>query len=110
MGFSSVRVTEWASSGPPEYGDIEVLLRKQGLAYYGWSNSPGDRYPVHTHPYHKIIYVVDGSITLGLPDEGRSVTLAPGDRLDLPAGTAHDAVVGPQGVFCLEAHVSPDQV
>jgi hypothetical protein len=28
-----------------------------------------------------------------------------GDRLDLPAGTAHDAVVGPDGVTCLEAHV-----
>jgi hypothetical protein len=30
--------------------------------------------------------------------------LNPGDRLDLPAGTVHDAVVGPQGVVCLEAH------
>ena len=27
-----------------------------------------------------------------------------GDRLDLPAGTAHDAVVGADGVACLEAH------
>ena len=34
-----------------------------------------------------------------------AVDLAPGDRLDLPAGTRHDAVVGPGGVTCLEAHV-----
>ena len=30
----------------------------------------------------------------------------PGDRLDLPAGTRHDAVVGPDGVRCLEAHLA----
>ena len=36
---------------------------------------------------------------------GITVELAPGDRLDLPAGTSHDAVVGPDGVTCLEAHL-----
>ena len=34
-----------------------------------------------------------------------SVELATGDRLELPAGTRHDAVVGPAGVTCLEAHL-----
>ncbi len=33
------------------------------------------------------------------------VELRVGDRLDLPAGTSHDAVVGPDGVSCLEAHL-----
>jgi hypothetical protein len=28
-----------------------------------------------------------------------------GDRIDLPANTFHNAVVGPQGVTCLEAHL-----
>jgi hypothetical protein len=32
------------------------------------------------------------------------VALAPGDRLDLPAGTVHDAFGGADGVTCLEAH------
>ena len=31
--------------------------------------------------------------------------LGVGDRLDLPAGTRHDALVGPTGVTCLEAHM-----
>ena len=35
---------------------------------------------------------------------GKRIDLAPGDRLDLPAGTAHSAQVGPDGVTCLEAH------
>ena len=33
-----------------------------------------------------------------------TIDLEVGDRLDLPAGTRHDAVVGRDGVTCLEAH------
>jgi quercetin dioxygenase-like cupin family protein len=51
-----------------------------------------------------VIYVVRGSITFGLPQDGRAVTLRAGDRLDLPPGVVHDATVGPDGVLCLEAH------
>jgi quercetin dioxygenase-like cupin family protein len=74
----------------------------EGLAPYRWSNGPGDVYGAHTHPYDKVIYVVEGSITFGVP--GRQLELHPGDRLDLPAGTRHDARVGPDGVVCLEGH------
>jgi quercetin dioxygenase-like cupin family protein len=80
------------------------LFAAEGLRPYAWSNGPGDVYGAHHHAYHKAIYVVEGSITFGLPDEGRQVTLNMGDRLDLPAGVVHDAIVGLQGVVCLEAH------
>jgi hypothetical protein len=52
-----------------------------------------------------VLVVASGSITFGLPDLDRSTELTSGDRLDLPAGTRHDAVVGASGVICLEAHV-----
>ena len=39
------------------------------------------------------------------PTSAMPSTSWPGDRLDLPAGTSHDAVVGPDGVTCLEAHL-----
>jgi quercetin dioxygenase-like cupin family protein len=71
---------------------------------YRWSNDPHDRYQAHSHSFHKVIYVVSGSITFGLPASGESVTLTTGDRLDLPAGVLHDAAVGPDGVVCLEGH------
>ena len=70
-----------------------------------WSNGPGDRYAAHDHGYDKVIVVARGSIRFGLPDTGTVVDLGVGDRLDLPAGTSHDALVGPDGVTCLEAHV-----
>jgi uncharacterized protein YjlB len=91
-------------SGPAE---LDLRLRAEGLDPGGWSNGPGERYAAHRHAYDKVIVVTAGSITFGLPGSGTSaaVALASGDRLELPAGTDHDAVVGPAGVSCLEAHL-----
>ena len=86
-------------------GDLASRLRGEGLAPSGWSNGPGDRYSPHAHDYDKVLVCASGSIRFGLPDRGIAVDLEPGDRLDLPAGTRHDAVVGPDGVTCLEAHL-----
>jgi uncharacterized protein YjlB len=80
-------------------------LRTEGLDPSQWSNGPGDRYAAHEHGYDKVIVVADGSIAFGLPDLGRTVDMAQGDRLELPAGTRHDALVGVTGVTCLEAHL-----
>jgi len=86
-------------------GDLERWLRAEGLDPGAWSNGPGDRYAMHEHGYDKVIAVAHGSIRFGLPDEARAVDLEEGDRLELPAGTRHDALVGPHGVTCLEAHL-----
>jgi quercetin dioxygenase-like cupin family protein len=80
-------------------------LRAEGLDASSWSNGPGDRYGAHEHGYDKVIVVAAGAIVFGLPADGGSLALEAGDRLELPAGTRHDAVVGPSGVACLEAHL-----
>lgn len=87
--------------------DAQVLERLQGerLDPGSWSNGPGDVYEAHDHGYDKVLVVVAGSIVFGLPDRAERASLGLGDRLDLPARTVHDAVVGPGGVTCLEAHV-----
>ena len=85
--------------------DPAERLRAEGLRPAGWSNGPNDRYGAHDHDYDKVIVVASGSILFGLPDRSEIVELRVGDRLDLPAGTSHDAVVGQDGVRCLEAHL-----
>ncbi|HEX5591191.1 MAG TPA: hypothetical protein VFX65_12950 [Candidatus Limnocylindrales bacterium] len=85
--------------------DPATALRAEGLAPGSWSNGPHDRYAAHEHGYDKVLVCVAGSIRFGLPDLDRVVDLGPGDRLNLPAGTRHDAVVGELGVTCLEAHL-----
>jgi quercetin dioxygenase-like cupin family protein len=84
---------------------IEKRMLDQGLVASAWSNLPGERFDEHTHEYDKVVVVVEGSITFGMPGYGVGFMLGPGERLDLPAEVRHDAVVGPKGVTCLEAHV-----
>ena len=85
--------------------DFGERLRAEGLVPQPWSNGPGDRYSAHEHGYDKVIVCASGSIAFGLPDGGTSIELGEGDRLELPAGTRHDARVGSSGVECLEAHL-----
>jgi uncharacterized protein YjlB len=99
-----VKVTAWPRGSTPTEAELRKLYAAEGITPYRWSNGAHDRYQAHSHGYHKVIYVVSGSITFGLPRRGESISLAAGDRLDLPAGVVHDAVVGSRGVVCLEGH------
>lgn len=85
--------------------ELEARLVEQGLTPSSWSNAPGDTYGAHQHGYDKVLVAARGSITFHLVDAGVDVHLDRGERLDLPAGTAHAATVGADGVTCLEAHL-----
>ena len=104
MKTDKVEVIRWLDEQSPDEQRLRNIMANEDLHPYGWSNGPGDVYAAHRHSYHKVIYVIRGSITFGLPDTGDKVTLNSGDRLELPAEVTHDAVVGKQGVACLEAH------
>jgi uncharacterized protein YjlB len=86
-------------------GSVRARLAAEGLEASSWSNGPGDRYPVHGHGYDKVIVAASGSITFVLPETAAEIELRTGDRLELPAGVLHGAIVGSVGVECLEAHL-----
>ena len=88
--------------GEPE---LRARLAGEGLDPAAWGNGPFDHYAAHRHGYDKVLVAAAGSITFHLPELGRDVLLATGDRLDLPANTLHGADVGRDGVTCLEAHL-----
>lgn len=102
--MTTPQVTPWSDPTPPTESTLRQLCKDESLSPYPWSNGPHDVYSAHAHSYDKVIYVVRGSITFGLPELDKKLTLNAGDRLDLPAGTVHNAVVGSEGVMCLEAH------
>ena len=85
----------------PSAAELERRLRAEASGVHGWSNGPGDRYGEHEHSYRKVLYCVRGSIEFLLSD-GRRVELRPGDRLVIPPGTRHGALVGPEGCTCIE--------
>ena len=103
MNSPGPSVQPWPQDQELSPNAVEARMKAEGLPYYRWANGPGDVYSAHVHNYHKVIYVVSGSITFGFPIDGQPITLRAGDRLDLPAGVAHNAAVGPDGVVCLEA-------
>lgn len=84
---------------------LREQLVREGLRPTRWSNGPGAVYETHEHPYQKILVVADGSITFTIQAGTRVVRMKTGDRLVLPPHTAHSALVGPDGVVCLEAQV-----
>lgn len=95
-----VRVEPW--EGPlPSKEEIVERFSSEGLSPTSWSNAPGDRYGEHSHSYHKVLYCTRGSITF--ESLGSQFQLLPGDRLEIPPDTPHSAIVGPEGVTCLEA-------
>lgn len=79
------------------------MFADEGLSPSGWSNGPGDRYAEHSHSYHKVLYCINGSITFVVDSD--EIEVRRGDRLDIPPQTPHAAIVGPDGVACMEAAV-----
>ena len=98
-----MEITRWQEARQPGEVELRQRMLAEGLVPQGCSNVPGDEYAVHSHRYTKVLYCVRGGIRFTLPDQQEHVDLGPGDRMILPAGTRHSAVVGPAGVMCIEA-------
>jgi quercetin dioxygenase-like cupin family protein len=89
------------TSGAIAPADAEAVLSGLGLRPSRWSAGPGTRFGTHRHPHHKVLFCVDGEIAFLVG--GTWQRMRPGDRLDLPAGTSHQAEAGAGGVTCVEA-------
>lgn len=106
---STVEVTRWGESAHPTIANITRLIQKEGLRPYMWMNLPNHRYAVRSHGYAKVLYVVEGTLEITLPDSNRRHILRAGDRLDIPAGVRHGTNVGSAGAKCVEAATSGPQ-
>lgn len=103
-----MQIVRWQEVISPQEQELRRRMQQDGLSPYAWSNGPGESYAVHSHHYEKVLYCVRGSIRFVLPDHrdvgsNGAVDLNPGDCLVLPSRVRHSALVGPQGVTCLEA-------
>ena len=104
-----MQVIHWQKQTFPTEQELREQMRLAGLSPYTWSNDAHYTYTAHTHSYEKVLYCVQGSIRFVLPEhvnaEGKAeyIGLTPGDCMVLPPNTLHSAIVGSQGVTCLEA-------
>ncbi len=100
---TAVQIQRWEGGQHPSLTTITRLMQQQGLRPYMWTNMPNYRYAVRSHGFTKILYVIDGSLELILPDSNERVKLRAGDRAEIPAGVRHGTIVGTSGAKCVEA-------
>ncbi|MFW5691265.1 MAG: cupin domain-containing protein [Chloroflexota bacterium] len=100
---AAVRVIRWTGAQHPTLSAINHLMHKENLRPYLWSPSANTRQAVRSHGYYRVLYVVEGTIEVILPDSNERVNLRVGDRLEVPAGIRHGIIVGGSGAKCLEA-------
>lgn len=78
-----------------------------------WRDAAGEVYGDHKHDADQTLYLIEGQIEFGVG--GETVTLNPGDRLELPAFTVHSArapqgatyIVGVPKVDLMSEHALP---
>jgi mannose-6-phosphate isomerase-like protein (cupin superfamily) len=76
--------------------EITQQLTSEGFTdVYVWEDGPNVEYPEHTHEKLTAHVIISGEMIL--KDNGGEKTLKSGQRLDIPAGTVHSAIMGPQG-------------
>lgn len=68
--------------------------------------SPNGSTPPHYHEWEHEIYVIEGSMGLVMPDEGRTDQVGPGDAVFIPRNEPHGFVTGP-GQSCRFLVVAP---
>jgi hypothetical protein len=78
---------------PVDRESLESRMRVDGLEPIAWSSHAGEHFEPHRHDFDKVLVVAEGRITFGLADYPEGLLLTPGERLDLPAATVHDANV-----------------
>lgn len=102
----AVRIVRWSGGQHPTLSVITRQMQKEKLRPYVWDNTPNYRYAVRTHGYKKVMYVVEGTIEVTLPDSNQRIKMRAGDRVEIPAGVRHGAIIGSSGAKCVEAAVS----
>ncbi len=102
----TVTVRRWSGGQHPSLSNVTRLLEAEGLRPFLWTNTPNHRYAVRSHGYSKVLYVIDGSLEVTLPDSNELVRLRTGDRIDVPARVRHGITVGLNGTRCVEANIS----
>jgi quercetin dioxygenase-like cupin family protein len=89
----------WPGGAPPEEPALRARLDADGFEAWRWTDAPGATYAPHSHDHDESLWVLEGEITFVIA--GDLHRLRPGDRLQLPAGTVHEAEAGPRGATYL---------
>lgn len=87
----------YASFYPKGLSEIELLqlVREDGFDPYKITDGPGYVYQPHSHPETKEIVCLKGSMVVEV--ENHKFPFNPGDKIVIPGGVIHSAIVGERG-------------
>jgi quercetin dioxygenase-like cupin family protein len=96
-------VQHWnAADGPFSESALRAKLEAMGYRVAKYVYEPGTVFPDHTHGVDKIDAVLAGRFRLVV--RGHMKVLGPGEWIEIPRGTVHNAtVVGDEPVVSLDA-------
>lgn len=86
----TIAVCKGKYSASGSHSDLCNQLSSEGFSVLRWSDAPGSKYSVHSHPHDEFIVVLSGCIVFSI--NGIRYPLEAGDALSLPANTMHSAV------------------
>ena len=96
-------VRQWNSAdGPLSEAALRAKLEAMGYRVARYRYEPGTVFPDHKHDVDKIDAVLSGRFRLVV--RGHMKVLGPGEWIEIPRGTVHNAaVVGDEPVVSLDA-------
>ncbi|KAL5017326.1 hypothetical protein ScPMuIL_006915 [Solemya velum] len=99
-----LNIEKWniAVDGALTEENMKKKLKSQGYNYTMYSFCPGTDFPDHTHSYSKKDSIISGRFRFSM--YGVTVILEPGDMMEVPKNTVHNAsVVGSETVIFFDA-------
>jgi quercetin dioxygenase-like cupin family protein len=99
----NVRKYRWSRVYESAEEELLSFLEAKHITAERREAEDGKVFAPHTHAHDKRLWCVEGSIVFLIIDGGRRISLQPGDTLDIPAGTAHEAEAGISGCIYYES-------
>jgi quercetin dioxygenase-like cupin family protein len=96
-----LRKYRWSKHYESAEEELIELLATKKIGAERWTADPGEVFEPHVHPQDKQLWCAEGSIVFTVNGSER-ISLQPGDALELPANTMHEAAAGMAGCVCYE--------
>ena len=101
---SKIKIEKWNpdKDGQLTEENMKKKLSSQGYNYTMYEFGPGTNFPDHSHSISKKDSIISGEFQFSM--YGETVVLQPGDMVEVPANTTHNAkVVGSTYVVFFDA-------
>lgn len=99
--YMELKKYRWSKVYESAEEELLAILARNNITYNRWIAEPGQFYEAHVHAYNKILWCAEGSIVFVA--DNSQISLQPGDTLEIPANTMHEATAGLGGCVCYEA-------